>query len=40
MSGKNPRGNSSKKQAQLSLKEKRAHKREKADDGIVKPRKR
>jgi hypothetical protein len=40
MSGKNPRGNSSKKQAQLSLKEKRAQKREKAEDGIMKARKR
>jgi hypothetical protein len=40
MSEKNARGNSAKKQAQLSLKEKRAQKREKAEDGIIKPRKR
>ena len=40
MSGKSPRGNTAKKQAKLSLKEKRALKREKADEGIVKARKR
>jgi hypothetical protein len=38
MSGKNPRGE--KKQAQLSLKEKRQLKREKADENAVKARKR
>ncbi|GAA1808736.1 hypothetical protein [Agromyces neolithicus] len=40
MSGKSPRGNDSKKQPQLSLKEKRAQKREKAEEGLFKPRKR
>ncbi|MDR5701933.1 hypothetical protein [Agromyces aerolatus] len=40
MADKNPRGNSTKKQAQPSLKEKRAQKREKAEEGIVKARKR
>jgi hypothetical protein len=40
MSGKNPRGNATKKQAQLSLKEKRAQKREKTDEGLFKARKR
>jgi len=40
MADKNPRGASTKKQAQLSLKEKRAQKREKAQEGLVKARKR
>ena len=42
MADKNPRSNSSKKQPQLSLKEKRAQKREKAGEaeGIAKIRKR
>lgn len=40
MSGKSPRGNDSKKQPQLSLKEKRAQKREKSEDGLIKTRKR
>ncbi|MGW9629437.1 hypothetical protein ACWGST_01945 [Agromyces sp. NPDC055520] len=40
MSQKNPRGNSDKKQPQLSLKEKRAQKREKSEDGFIKARKR
>ncbi|GAA2457291.1 MULTISPECIES: hypothetical protein [Agromyces] len=40
MAGKSPKASTSKKQPQLSLKEKRAQKREKADEGIVKARKR
>ncbi|MFK4730170.1 hypothetical protein ROT00_10820 [Agromyces mediolanus] len=40
MAGKSPKASTSKKQPQLSLKEKRAQKREKAEDGIVKARKR
>ncbi|MFE6964619.1 MULTISPECIES: hypothetical protein [unclassified Agromyces] len=40
MSKKSPRGNGAKKTAQLSLKEKRAQKREKLDEGLIKPRKR
>ena len=40
MSKKNPRGNDAKKAPQLSLKEKRAQKREKLDEGLIKTRKR
>jgi hypothetical protein len=40
MAEKNPRGMSAKKQPQLSLKEKRAQKREKSEEGFVKARKR
>ncbi|MFF2273542.1 hypothetical protein ACFVTX_14780 [Agromyces sp. NPDC058136] len=40
MSKKSPRGNGEKKTAQLSLKEKRAQKREKLEEGVIKSRKR
>lgn len=39
MAGKSPRGTKTKKAAQLSLKDKRAQKREKAEPGFIKPRK-
>ena len=40
MSKKPTRGDGAKKTAQLTLKEKRAQKREKLEEGLVKPRKR
>ncbi|WP_308466203.1 hypothetical protein [Rathayibacter soli] len=39
MAGKSPRGEKTKKAAQLSLKDKRAQKREKAETAFIKPRK-
>ncbi|MET0854807.1 MAG: hypothetical protein ABWY30_09250 [Microterricola sp.] len=40
MAGKSPKGNNAKKAPQLSLKDKRAAKREeKSDTGFIKPRK-
>ena len=39
MAGKSPRGDSTKKTAQKSLKDKRAEKREKAEESLFKPRK-
>lgn len=40
MAGKSPRGGSDKKEAKLSIKDKRAQKREKTEDaGFLKPRK-
>lgn len=39
MAGKSPRGNDTKKAAKLSLKDKRAQKRDKNEDSFIKPRK-
>lgn len=39
MAGKTPRGNTVKKEAKMTLKEKREAKREKAEAGFIKPRK-
>lgn len=39
MAGKSPRGDNTKKAAQLSLKDKRAQKREKSETSLIKPRK-
>lgn len=39
MAGKSPRGDKTKKAAQLSLKDKRAQKREKTETEFIKPRK-
>lgn len=39
MAGKSPSGPNAKKQAKLSLKEKRAAKRDKSEDSFIKPRK-
>lgn len=39
MAGKSPRGEGAKKAPQLSLKDKRAQKREKTETSIIKPRK-
>jgi hypothetical protein len=39
MAGKSPRGNDTKKAARVTLKDKRAQKREKAEASFIKPRK-
>lgn len=39
MAGKTPRGNTTKKEPKMTLKEKRDAKREKAETGFIKPRK-